>query len=38
MKDDAVIVLDPVNLNVIQDALKRGVRDYIGGNCTVAAC
>ncbi len=36
MQDDAVIVLDPVNLNVIQDALKRGVRDYIGGNCTVS--
>ena len=36
MNDDAVIVLDPVNLNVIQDALKRGVRDYIGGNCTVS--
>ncbi len=36
MKDDAIIVLDPVNLNVIQDALKRGVRDYIGGNCTVS--
>jgi aspartate-semialdehyde dehydrogenase len=36
MNDDAVIVLDPINLNVIQDALKRGVRDYIGGNCTVS--
>jgi aspartate-semialdehyde dehydrogenase len=36
MQDDAVIVLDPVNLNVIQDALRRGVRDYIGGNCTVS--
>jgi aspartate-semialdehyde dehydrogenase len=36
MQDDAVIILDPVNLNVIQDALKRGVRDYIGGNCTVS--
>ena len=36
MNDDAVIILDPVNLNVIQDALKRGVRDYIGGNCTVS--
>jgi aspartate-semialdehyde dehydrogenase len=36
MQDDAVIVLDPVNLNVIKDALKRGVRDYIGGNCTVS--
>lgn len=36
MKDDAVIVLDPVNLPVIRDALKRGVRNFIGGNCTVS--
>ena len=36
MKDDAVIVLDPVNMDVIKDALARGVRDYIGGNCTVS--
>jgi aspartate-semialdehyde dehydrogenase len=36
MQDDAVIILDPVNLNVIKDALKRSVRDYIGGNCTVS--
>jgi aspartate-semialdehyde dehydrogenase len=36
MADDAVIVLDPVNLPVIQDALKRGGRDWIGGNCTVS--
>ena len=35
MKDDAVIVLDPVNLTAIKDALKRGARDYIGANCTV---
>ncbi|MBX9797833.1 MAG: aspartate-semialdehyde dehydrogenase [Burkholderiaceae bacterium] len=34
MKDDAVIVLDPVNQNVIKDALGRGVKNYIGGNCT----
>ncbi|GGC04612.1 aspartate-semialdehyde dehydrogenase [Oxalicibacterium flavum] len=34
MKDDAVIVLDPVNLNVIEDALGKGVKNYIGGNCT----
>jgi len=34
MKDDAVIVLDPVNLNVIKDAMGRGVKNYIGGNCT----
>ena len=36
MRDDAVIVLDPVNLNVIQDALAAGTRDFIGGNCTVS--
>ena len=36
MKDDAVIVLDPVNLGVIEAALARGVKDYIGGNCTVS--
>jgi aspartate-semialdehyde dehydrogenase len=36
MNDDAVIVLDPVNLRVIQNALSKGVRNYIGGNCTVS--
>jgi aspartate-semialdehyde dehydrogenase len=36
MKDDAIIVLDPVNLAVIKNALKKGVRNYIGGNCTVS--
>lgn len=36
MKDDAIIVLDPVNRPVIDAALKRGVRDFIGGNCTVS--
>jgi len=36
MKDDAIIVLDPVNLNVIKSALQRGVKNYIGGNCTVS--
>ncbi len=36
MNDDAVIVLDPVNLPVIQNALAKGARDYIGGNCTVS--
>jgi aspartate-semialdehyde dehydrogenase len=36
MNDDAVIILDPVNLPVIQSALVRGVRDYVGGNCTVS--
>lgn len=36
MKDDAVIILDPVNLPVIQNALAKGGRDWIGGNCTVS--
>ncbi|GAC1405910.1 MAG: aspartate-semialdehyde dehydrogenase [Burkholderiaceae bacterium] len=36
MQQDAVIVLDPVNLDVIQSALQRGVKNYIGGNCTVS--
>ncbi len=36
MKDDAVIVLDPVNRGVIDAALGAGVRDFIGGNCTVS--
>jgi aspartate-semialdehyde dehydrogenase len=36
MKDDAIIILDPVNLNVIKDALGRGVKNYVGGNCTVS--
>ncbi len=34
MEDDAVIVLDPVNDDVIQAALAKGVKNYIGGNCT----
>ena len=36
MKDDAVIILDPVNLPVIQRSLARGGRNWIGGNCTVS--
>jgi aspartate-semialdehyde dehydrogenase len=36
MNDNAVIVLDPVNLNVIQQALHQGSKDFIGGNCTVS--
>lgn len=36
MKDDAIIVLDPVNNDVIQDGLKDGVKNYVGGNCTVS--
>jgi aspartate-semialdehyde dehydrogenase len=36
MADDAVIILDPVNRDVIDAALARGVKNYIGGNCTVS--
>ncbi len=36
MADDAVIVLDPVNRTVIDLAIENGVRNYIGGNCTVS--
>ena len=36
MKDDCVIILDPVNQDVIKDALARGGRNWIGGNCTVS--
>ncbi|NVD98486.1 aspartate-semialdehyde dehydrogenase [Massilia sp. BJB1822] len=36
MEKDAVIVLDPVNLNVIKDAMAKGVKNFVGGNCTVS--
>ncbi|MBW6493896.1 MAG: aspartate-semialdehyde dehydrogenase, partial [Burkholderiaceae bacterium] len=36
MKDHAVIILDPLNRNVIDVALAAGTRDFIGGNCTVS--
>jgi aspartate-semialdehyde dehydrogenase len=36
MAKDAVIILDPVNRPVIDRALAAGVKDYIGGNCTVS--
>ena len=36
MRDDAIIVLDPVNMPVIKDALTNGTKNYIGGNCTVS--
>jgi aspartate-semialdehyde dehydrogenase len=36
MEKNAVIVLDPVNLEVMQAARARGIRDFIGGNCTVS--
>jgi aspartate-semialdehyde dehydrogenase len=36
MDEGAVIILDPVNRDVIDRALAAGVKDYIGGNCTVS--
>lgn len=36
MTDDSVIVLDPVNQQVIKDSLTKGVKNYVGGNCTVS--
>lgn len=36
MEKDAVIILDPVNKPVIEQALHDGVKNYIGGNCTVS--
>jgi aspartate-semialdehyde dehydrogenase len=36
MEDEAIIILDPVNRNVIDAGLKAGIKSYIGGNCTVS--
>ncbi len=36
MADDAIIILDPVNDQVIRDGLTKGVRTFVGGNCTVS--
>ena len=36
MESDSVIILDPVNMHVIQDALAKGGKNWIGGNCTVS--
>ncbi|MFN3594837.1 MAG: aspartate-semialdehyde dehydrogenase [Thiobacillaceae bacterium] len=36
MQDEAIIILDPVNLEVIKEGLARGVKTYVGGNCTVS--
>ena len=36
MDDDAIIILDPVNMDVIEKALATGVKNFIGGNCTVS--
>ncbi|VAX04593.1 Aspartate-semialdehyde dehydrogenase [hydrothermal vent metagenome] len=36
MEDDSIIVLDPVNLDVIKDGLANGTKTFVGGNCTVS--
>ena len=36
MEQDAIIILDPVNMDVIKDGIQKGIRNYIGGNCTVS--
>ena len=36
MENDAVIILDPVNMRVIKDALHQGGKNWVGGNCTVS--
>ena len=36
MADDSLIILDPVNAEVIERGLEKGIRSYIGGNCTVS--
>ena len=36
MNEDAIIILDPVNADVIKSGLSKGIKNYIGGNCTVS--
>jgi aspartate-semialdehyde dehydrogenase len=36
MNDNSIVVLDPVNLSVIENGLQEGIKDFIGGNCTVS--
>jgi len=36
MDKDAIIILDPVNLDAIKNGIQKGVKNYIGGNCTVS--
>ena len=36
MEKDALIILDPVNMSLIQDGVAQGVKNFIGGNCTVS--
>ena len=36
MKSDSVIILDPVNRHIVRDSISKGMKDFIGGNCTVS--
>jgi len=36
MRPESIIVLDPVNRRIIDEGLRSGIKDYIGGNCTVS--
>ncbi len=36
MKDESIIVLDPINLDIVNNGLSSGIKNYIGGNCTVS--
>ena len=36
MVDESIIILDPVNLDVIRQGLQSGIKTYVGGNCTVS--
>lgn len=36
MKSDSVIVLDPVNGDFVQESISKGMKDFVGGNCTVS--
>lgn len=36
MKSDSVIILDPVNRDIVQESISKGMKDFVGGNCTVS--
>ena len=36
MKDDAILCLDPINFNQIQEGIQKGIKTFVGGNCTVS--
>ncbi|WFB36402.1 aspartate-semialdehyde dehydrogenase [Kiritimatiellota bacterium B12222] len=36
MSEDSIVVLDPVNRKLIDQGLEKGIKDFIGGNCTVS--